>query len=291
MEPLIFYAQLRKLSACCYCCHFCACDLEIIVAFFSQPYSNPCLPVSSTNSMVTQCPHVYSYQLSLPLLKCCVVCRGCSNTLCSWCGLGSSIFCPVFGAPTSNVYARTYHCDCESVVREVCKKQNQEERFKMSSEHSRQPQPRHPFCINPACRRRVEKLRQQVDAAARTLQPLVRGLLARRLARREKALLGQASHADADNDVDGSRRIIRIRRAPMSFRANLLVLVRQPIGGNIPCATTFPLTYPHAFQKSSQTTPKQSKPKQSKPKQTKTRPNRNKTKTRLQTTTRLESSL
>lgn len=40
-------------------------------------------------------------------------------------------------------------------------------------------------------------MRQQVDAAARTLQPLIRGLLARRLARREKALLGQASHGHA----------------------------------------------------------------------------------------------
>ncbi|CAM9950179.1 unnamed protein product [Scytosiphon promiscuus] len=40
-------------------------------------------------------------------------------------------------------------------------------------------------------RRRVEKLKLEFDTAARRLQPMVRGLLARAAARRERALLGQ----------------------------------------------------------------------------------------------------
>ncbi|CAM9499132.1 unnamed protein product, partial [Ectocarpus sp. 12 AP-2014] len=42
-----------------------------------------------------------------------------------------------------------------------------------------------------ADRRRAQKMRREFDGAVRTLQPLVRGLLARIVARRERALLGQ----------------------------------------------------------------------------------------------------
>ncbi|CBJ33282.1 C2H2 zinc finger protein [Ectocarpus siliculosus] len=42
-----------------------------------------------------------------------------------------------------------------------------------------------------ADRRRTQKMRREFDGAVRTLQPLVRGLLARVTARRERALLGQ----------------------------------------------------------------------------------------------------
>lgn len=43
-------------------------------------------------------------------------------------------------------------------------------------------------------RRRVRALREDLDSAVRTLQPMIRGLLARAAARREKEALSQVRH-------------------------------------------------------------------------------------------------